>query len=72
MLNLNCEKKTFINSTKRMLGVLATVGVLAFAVSACEKKGPIEKAGKAADQAIEDAGQKVEEAGDTVKKETSK
>ena len=37
---------------------------------ACEKDGPMEKAGKKADQTIEKAGEAVEEAADAVKKKT--
>ena len=38
--------------------------------TACQKEGPMEKAGKKADQAIEKTGKKVEEAVEAVKKKT--
>jgi hypothetical protein len=38
--------------------------------TACQKEGPMEKAGKKADQTVEKAEKKVEEAADAVKKKT--
>jgi len=69
-----------MNTIKRcFLSIFAAV--LMFSLIACEKEGPMEKAGKKADQAIEETGKKadqtvekageaVEEAADAVKKKT--
>jgi predicted small lipoprotein YifL len=46
--------------------------MLVFSLAACEKKGPLEKAGEKVDKAIEKAGEKVEKAGDKVKEQTKK
>ena len=54
--------------TKFLIPFLAAGLILAF--TACQKEGPMEKAGKKADQAIEKAEKKVEEAADAVKKKT--
>ena len=54
--------------TKYLLPFLAAG--LIFAFTACQKEGPIEKAGKKADKTIEKAEKKVEEAADSVKKKT--
>jgi len=52
---------------------LAAALLLAFAVaglSACEKKGPAERAGEAVDKAAQKAGDAVKEAGDKLKDAT--
>lgn len=46
--------------------------MLVFSLSACEKKGPLQKAGEKVDKAVEKAGEKVEESGDKVKEKTGK
>ena len=46
--------------------------MLVFSLSACEKKGPVEKAGEKVDDAIEKAGDNVEKAGDKIKEKTEK
>ena len=43
---------------------------LIFVFTACEKEGPMEKAGEKADQAIEKAEKKIDEATEAVKKKT--
>ena len=43
---------------------------LLFGLIACEKEGPMEKAGKKADQAIEKTEEAVKEAADELKKKT--
>ena len=43
---------------------------LIFVFTACEKKGPMEKAGEKADKVIEKTEKKVEEAAEAVKKKT--
>lgn len=40
------------------------VGVLVAALSGCQKEGPAERAGKAMDKAVENAGQQIEKAGE--------
>ena len=58
-----------MNTIKRcFLSIFAAV--LMFSLIACEKEGPMEKAGKKADKTIEKAGEAVEEAADAVKKKT--
>ena len=58
-----------MNTVKRcFLSIFAAV--LMFSLIACEKEGPMEKAGKKADKTIEKAGEAVEEAADAVKKKT--
>lgn len=47
---------------------LVLLGILVAGLSACQKKeGPLEKAGKAIDQAAEKTGEKMEEVGEKVK-----
>ncbi len=50
---------------KRVAAVLA-VGVLFAVLSGCEKEGPAERAGKAMDKAVENAGQQIEKAGEKI------
>ena len=49
---------------------VATAIVLGFALAgltACEKKGPAERAGASIDKAAENVGEKMEDAGDKIK-----
>lgn len=47
---------------------LGLLGILVAGLSACQKKeGPLEKAGKAIDQAAEKTGEKMEKVGEKVK-----
>ncbi len=39
--------------------------------TACQEKGPMEKAGESADKAVEDAGDAIEDAGDDIQDKTS-
>ncbi len=49
-------------------GLFVFIAVAALAVVACQpKEGPVEKAGKAVDNAAEKAGNQIEKAGDKVK-----
>lgn len=43
------------------------MSALLVAVTACQKEGPAEKAGKSVDQTIEKAGEQIEKAGESVK-----
>jgi len=52
----------------RSILALLVLGTLIASLSACQKKeGPLEKAGKAIDQAAEKTGEKIEKAGEKVK-----
>jgi hypothetical protein len=44
--------------------LLACVAVLSLSLTACEKEGPAERAGKALDQSAEQVGDKIEDATD--------
>ena len=56
---------------KRTLLLSVATLFLVMGLSACEKeKGPAEKAGAAIDEAIDKAGDKLEEAGEALKEES--
>ena len=56
---------------KRTLSLSLATLFLVVGLSACEKeKGPAEKAGAAIDEAIDKAGDKLEEAGEALKEES--
>ena len=49
-------------------GLYVFIAAVALAVAACQpKEGPVEKAGKAIDNAAEKAGDQIEKAGDKIK-----
>lgn len=49
------------------IGAVLAAGILLGGLAACEKKeGPGERAGKAVDQAVQDTGKKIEEAGEKI------
>lgn len=50
---------------KNIGAALAMCALLA-AISGCQKEGPVEKAGKDVDQAVEKAGEKMEKAGENI------
>ena len=52
------------------LKLLITVVLLGVTLSACQKEGPGEKAGKEIDKAAKEAGQAMEKAVDSVKEAT--
>jgi hypothetical protein len=52
------------------LNRLVVVAILGLALSACEKEGPAEKAGKEIDKTVKDVGQSMEKAADSVKDAT--
>ena len=54
----------------RKINALIAVLLLGVALSACEKEGPAEKAGKELDKAAKDVGQAMERAADSVKEST--
>lgn len=49
---------------------LVVVALVGLTLSACQKEGPAEKAGKEVDKAAEDLGQSMEKAADSVKEAT--
>jgi hypothetical protein len=49
------------------LNSLVAVALLGLTLSACQKEGPAEKAGKEVDKAAKDLGQSMEKAADSVK-----
>jgi hypothetical protein len=49
---------------KAALLALSLLGAGALGLAACEEKGPFERAGEAADEAVGDAGRAVEDATD--------
>lgn len=56
---------------KGILGAILT-GLLVMGLSACEKEGPAEKAGKAIDETAADIADKAEDAKEAVEKEMDK
>lgn len=53
----------------KLIGIALAIGVCATAMTGCERKeGLAEKAGKAVDQGLDKAGQKIENAGESVQK----
>ena len=54
-----------MNPTKSA-AVLAAVFASALLLAACEKEGPMERAGKKVDNTVEKAGAKIEKAGDKI------
>jgi len=49
------------------VAVVLAAGVLVAALSGCQKQeGPAERAGKAMDKAVENAGQQIEKAGEKI------
>ena len=52
------------------ISLLVAVALLGLTLSACQKEGPAEKAGKEVDKAAKDAGQAMEKAVDSVKEAT--
>lgn len=54
---------------KNKFGAMTIVaaGLLALTLSACQKEGPAEKAGKEIDKAVSQAGQQIQKAGDSLK-----
>lgn len=46
--------------------VVLAAGALAAALAGCQKEGPAERAGKAMDKAVDNAGQQIEKAGEKI------
>jgi hypothetical protein len=52
----------------KTIGAAVFMGALLVALSGCDKdEGPMERAGKEVDQAVEKTGQQMEKAGDAIK-----
>lgn len=50
----------------QIVSTLVVTGAMLFALSACEKEGPGERAGKQADKTMENVGKSIEKAGDNI------
>jgi predicted small secreted protein len=51
---------------KRNAAAVLAIGMLALTLSACQKEGPAEKAGKEVDNTMSKAGEQIEKAGDKI------
>jgi hypothetical protein len=49
------------------VAVIAVAGLLLLSLSACQKEGPAERAGKEVDEVIDKAGAEVEKAGEAIR-----
>lgn len=57
-----------MNKSGKMLFAACAIGIFVLAISGCQKsEGPVERAGKQVDKAIDNAGQQIEKAGDKIK-----
>ncbi len=50
----------------KSIGLAIILSAFIVTLSACEKEGPAERAGKAVDNAVDKTGQQVEKAGDKI------
>ena len=50
----------------KTVGAVLAMGAMLVALSACEKEGPAERAGKQADKAMTDVGKQIEKAGENI------
>jgi predicted small lipoprotein YifL len=50
----------------KIVSTILVAGALLFALSACEKEGPAERAGKEADKAVADVGKQIEKVGENI------
>jgi hypothetical protein len=51
---------------KKTISATIIMGAIVVMLSACQKEGPAEKAGKAVDNAVDKTGQQLEKAGDKI------
>jgi len=51
----------------KTVSAIAAALVLGITLAGCEQEGPVERAGKAIDNAAEQAGEKIEKAGEKIK-----
>jgi len=52
--------------TGKIVSSVLITGAMLFVLSACEKEGPAERAGKEADKAVESVGKQIEKAGESI------
>lgn len=50
----------------KIISTVLVAGAMMLALSACEKEGPAERAGKEADKAVESVGKSIEKAGENI------
>ena len=50
----------------KIISTVLVAGAMLLALSACEKEGPAERAGKQADKAMTDVGKSIEKAGENI------
>ncbi len=50
----------------KIVSTVLVTGAMLFVLSACEKEGPAERAGKQADKTMENVGKSIEKAGDNI------
>ena len=50
----------------KIVSTVLVAGAMLFVLSACEKEGPAERAGKDADKAIQNVGKSIEKAGENI------
>ncbi|RQO37076.1 hypothetical protein DBR37_02455 [Herminiimonas sp. KBW02] len=55
-----------MNRYKNMATAILATGIMALSLSACNKEGPAEKAGKEMDKTMDKAGQQIEKAGEKI------
>jgi hypothetical protein len=63
-------KGFFMGLSAKAAVISALVGALGMGMIGCEREGPVERAGKQIDDAIERGGEKLEEAGRKVQEKT--
>lgn len=51
---------------QKAISATLITGAIVVMLSACQKEGPAEKAGKAVDNAVDKTGQQIEKAGDKI------
>jgi len=49
-----------------VISAVLVAGAMLFLLSACEKEGPAERAGKEADKVVSDVGKSIEKAGENI------
>lgn len=62
--------KKLIGRVSAVVVASALLAAMLVTLSACEQKGPAEKAGEEIDNAVEKAGEQIEKAGDSIRDAT--
>ena len=58
---------TSMNTLVKTLGAALAIGILFVTLPGCQKQeGPVERAGKQVDQAVDKVGEKIEKAGESI------